>query len=221
MWSLFKKADFLPEKDCIKGRKEAIKDAPGKDTKHYVLKTSLYPPFPKGSEMISLGMGCFWCSEALYWDQKGIISTHVGYQQGTTPNPTYKEVCTGQTNQNEVTRIVYDPKVIPLSKILKIFFESHNPTQHLGQGNDTGTQYRSGIYYYSKDQKKIIDACLKAYQGALDKKSKGEIKTEVQLAKEFYYAEDYHQQYDAKPGSRQYCGLRPLGISMPAAEAKK
>jgi len=171
--------------------------------------------------MISLGMGCFWCSESLFWKMKGIVSTHVGYQQGDTPNATYREVCSGHTNHNEVTRVVYDPKVCPLEEILKIFFETHNPTQHMGQGNDQGTQYRSGLYYYKPEQKAIIDKCLKAYQGALDKRGKGSITTEVEPAKEFYYAEESHQQYDAKPGSRQYCGLRPLGIKFPALEEEK
>ncbi len=166
-------------------------------------------------------MGCFWCSEALFWSLKGVISTQVGYQQGTTPNPTYREVCTKRTNHNEVSRIVYDPKKCPLSKILEIFFATHDPTQKLGQGNDRGTQYRTAIYYYDDDQKPVIDACLKAYQGAIDSSfdsGRGRaprIQTEVQRAEKFYYAEDYHQQYDAKPGNREYCGLRPLGIPFP------
>ncbi|GAB5357263.1 hypothetical protein AAMO2058_000359000 [Amorphochlora amoebiformis] len=221
MFALFSKpSKMLPESECLKGREKPIPGAPDKGAKHYVFKTPLYPPFAKGSEMISLGMGCFWCSESLFWDTKGVISTHVGYQQGVTPNPTYKEVCSGNTNHNEVTRIVYDPKVCSLSTILKIFFESHNPTQHMGQGNDRGTQYRSGLYYYNKDQKPVIEAQLTAYQKALKEQGHGEIATEVLPAEKFYYAEEYHQQYDAKPGSRQYCGLRPLQVSMPKVEGK-
>eukprot|EP00466_Bigelowiella_natans_P001553 jgi/Bigna1/92690/estExt_fgenesh1_pm.C_530006 len=216
MWKLFSKpAALLPENKTLPGRTKPIDEAPRNKDKHFVLKGPLTAPFPDGSEMISLGMGCFWCSESLFWEMDGIISTHVGYQQGHTLNPTYKEVCSGATNHNEVTRVVYDPKKCPLKNILKVFFESHDPTQVMGQGNDTGTQYRSGIYYYDEKQKDIIDSCLKSYQTALTEKRKGKIATEVEPAKAFYYAEIYHQQYDAKPGSRQYCGLRPLGISMP------
>eukprot|EP00471_Norrisiella_sphaerica_P001025 CAMPEP_0184480934 /NCGR_PEP_ID=MMETSP0113_2-20130426/2466_1 /TAXON_ID=91329 /ORGANISM="Norrisiella sphaerica, Strain BC52" /LENGTH=225 /DNA_ID=CAMNT_0026859751 /DNA_START=306 /DNA_END=983 /DNA_ORIENTATION=- len=221
MFALFSKPELLPADKCLKGRTKPIDEAPTESEKHYVLKGPLVPPFPEGSEMISLGMGCFWCSESLYWELEGIISTHVGYQQGATQNPTYREVCSGQTNHNEVTRIVYDPKKVSLNKILKIFFENHNPTQVMGQGNDSGTQYRSGIYYYNADQKKTIFAAKDAYQTALKKKGKGKIATEILPAETFYYAESYHQQYDAKPGSRQYCGLRPLGISMPPLESKE
>eukprot|EP00471_Norrisiella_sphaerica_P008709 CAMPEP_0184492174 /NCGR_PEP_ID=MMETSP0113_2-20130426/22481_1 /TAXON_ID=91329 /ORGANISM="Norrisiella sphaerica, Strain BC52" /LENGTH=1054 /DNA_ID=CAMNT_0026876841 /DNA_START=337 /DNA_END=3501 /DNA_ORIENTATION=- len=140
---------------------------------------------------------------------------------GVTKNPTYREVCTKKTNHSEVTRIVYDPKLCPLTKILKIFFETHDPTQELGQGNDRGSQYRSGLYYYNERQKAGIDACLEAYQGALTERRFGKIKTEVLPAEKFYYAEEHHQQYDAKPGNREYCGLRPLGVNMPEVKRRE
>eukprot|EP00466_Bigelowiella_natans_P014989 jgi/Bigna1/57041/fgenesh1_pm.2_\ len=206
---------MLPAQKCLKGRKHPISDAPPKEAKHFILNTKLYPPFPEHLQMISIGMGCFWCSENLFWDLEGVYSTHVGYQMGCTPNPSYREVCTKKTNHNEVTRIVFDPRLCPLTKILKIFFETHDPTQKLGQGNDRGTQYRSGIYYYDEGHKPVIEASVKTYQEALSKKNFGRIQTEILPAETFYYAEDYHQQYDAKPGNREYCGLRPTGVVMP------
>eukprot|EP00954_Amorphochlora_amoebiformis_P016875 1315460-Amorphochlora_amoeboformis.AAC.3 len=156
---------MLPESECLKGREKPIPGAPDKGAKHYVFKTPLYPPFAKGSEMISLGMGCFWCSESLFWDTKENLMYRLHQITNSLTLP--------------VTRIVYDPKVCSLSTILKIFFESHNPTQHMGQGNDRGTQYRSGLYYYNKDQKPVIEAQLTAYQKALKEQGHGEIATEV------------------------------------------
>mmetsp|Transcript_8232 Transcript_8232/g.12383 ORF Transcript_8232/g.12383 Transcript_8232/m.12383 type:complete len:300 (-) Transcript_8232:97-996(-) len=211
-----KPVELLEKNSCIMGRPEVIPNAPAKDEKHFLLGNPMYPPFPENMEMVSLGMGCFWCSENLFMRMPGVYSTHVGYAQGETQNPTYEEVCSGRTNHNEVVRVVYDPAKISLKDILKVFWERHDPTTLNQQGNDRGTQYRSGIYYYTEEQKKIAEETKETYQQVLNKKGFGKITTEVEEAKEFFYAETYHQQYDAKPGSRQYCGLSPLGTSFPA-----
>ena len=166
--------------------------------------------------MISLGMGCFWCSENVFMKMDGVYSTHAGYQQGVTKNPTYGELCSGETNHNEVVRVVYDPKELPLKSLLATFWSMHDSTTPLQQGNDCGTQYRSGVYFYTDEQQKIAEETKNVYQSAL--KSNGvqaPICTEIEPAKTFYYAEDSHQQYDAKPGSRDYCGLKPLGVGFP------
>eukprot|EP00808_Paulinella_micropora_P021962 g11490.t1 len=214
-------AKMLQEKACFEGRTTANPQAPERTDKHYVLKTPLYGPWPDGYEEVSLGLGCFWCSESLFWNKKlfpkleGVYSTQVGYQNGVTRNPSYQEVCTGRTNHNEVTRIVYDPKVTPFKEILKVFWEHHDPTSPMRQGNDRGTQYRSGIYYTTQEQKKEAEASKAEYQKLIEKAGHGKIVTEIVPAGPFYYAELYHQQYDAKPGSRQYCGLAPLGVKLP------
>jgi len=154
------------------------------------------------------GMGCFWCSENIYMRLEGVYSTQVGYAGGLIKNPSYEDLCTGMTGHNEVVRIVYDPKVISYVDLLKLFWERHDPTTLNAQGNDRGTQYRSGIYYYSEEQKAQAEKSKDVYEKAL----KAEIVTEIVPAPEFYYAEDYHQQYDGKPNTRQYCGLRPTGV---------
>jgi peptide-methionine (S)-S-oxide reductase len=165
-------------------------------------------------EMAMFGMGCFWGAERVFWQQEGVYSTAVGYAGGYTPNPNYREVCTGKTGHNEVVRVVYDPKVISYAQLLKIFWENHNPTQGMRQGNDVGTQYRSGIYTYSPEQKQLAEASKEAYQQELSKAGYGNITTEILDAPEFYYAEDYHQQYLAKnPGG--YCGLGGTNVSCP------
>mmetsp|Transcript_26278 Transcript_26278/g.22481 ORF Transcript_26278/g.22481 Transcript_26278/m.22481 type:complete len:164 (-) Transcript_26278:3-494(-) len=157
------------------------------------------------------GMGCFWCSENLFVKMKGVFSTQVGYAQGSTQNPTYEEVCSGQTNHAEVIRVVYDPKTVAYRDLLKVFWSSHDPTVPNAQGNDRGSQYRSGIYYFNEAQKEEAEKSKQEYQDALAKAGVTKtIVTEIEPAGEFFYAEDYHQQYDAKPGSRQYCGLRQL-----------
>lgn len=193
---------------------------PGRDepmpvpTQHYVNGNSLKPPYPEGMEMAMFGMGCFWGAERVFWQQEGVYSTAVGYAGGYTPNPNYREVCTGKTGHNEVVRVVYDPKVISYAQLLKIFWENHNPTQGMRQGNDVGTQYRSGIYTYSPEQKQLAEASKEAYQQELSKAGYGNITTEILDAPEFYYAEDYHQQYLAKnPGG--YCGLGGTNVSCP------
>eukprot|EP00466_Bigelowiella_natans_P019019 jgi/Bigna1/92162/estExt_fgenesh1_pm.C_50005 len=210
---------MLAPDECIEGSSAVIKNAPSKEDMHYTLNTTLHPPFPAETEMITLGMGCFWCSENVFMGMKGMYSTHVGYAQGVSENPTYAEVCTGLTNHNEVVRLVYYPEQISLEEILAVFFERHDPTTLFRQGNDAGTQYRSGIYYYDEGQRDVAIKAKKDFQKALDSVEGagafGYVQTEVEPAKDFYYAELEHQQYDAKPSARQYCGLSPLGIPFP------
>ena len=166
--------------------------------KHYVNGNPLKPPYPNGLEMAMFGMGCFWGAERKFWQLDGVFATAVGYAAGSTPNPTYQEVCSGMTGHNEVVLVVFDPKVISYETLLKVFWENHNPTQGMRQGNDTGTQYRSGIYAYSQNQKKLALASRDVYEQALNKAGYGQITTEILDAPEFYYAEGYHQQYLAK-----------------------
>jgi peptide-methionine (S)-S-oxide reductase len=196
------------------------KALPGRDSKmpvpdqHYVNGNPLNPPFPEGMEQALFGMGCFWGAERKFWQQEGVFTTAVGYAAGYTPNPTYQEVCSGLTGHNEVVLVVFDPKVISYEQILKVFWENHDPTQGMRQGNDVGTQYRSGIYVYSDEQKRLAEASRNAYQQALRKAGYGDITTEIMEAPEFYYAEAYHQQYLAKnPGG--YCGLGGTDVSCP------
>ncbi|MGB7444659.1 MAG: peptide-methionine (S)-S-oxide reductase MsrA [Coleofasciculaceae cyanobacterium] len=207
----FGKKPTLPTpQEALPGRSESM-PVP---SKHYVNGNPLKPPYPQGMEMAMFGMGCFWGAERRFWQQEGVFSTAVGYASGVTPNPTYREVCTGQTGHNEVVRVVYDPKLISYEQLLKVFWESHNPTQGMQQGNDVGTQYRSGIYVYSQEQKQLAEASRDVYQQALKEANQGEISTEIVDAPEFYYAEEYHQQYLAKnPGG--YCGLGGTKVEFP------
>ncbi len=190
---------------------------PGRDTPistakvHYVNKNSLVPPFPDGHSFAMFGLGCFWGAERKFWEMKEVYSTAVGYAGGFTPNPTYEEVCTGLTGHNEVVRVVFDSAVIQYEELLIQFWESHNPTQGMQQGNDVGTQYRSGIYVYDEEQKAKAIQSKQQYQTKLTAKGVGSITTEILDAPEFYYAEDYHQQYLAKNPSG-YCGLGGTGI---------
>ncbi len=184
-------------------------------SQHYVNRNPLKPPYAEGLEMAMFGLGCFWGAERKFWQQEGVFTTAVGYAAGLTPNPTYREVCTGMTGHNEVVRVVFDPKVISYETLLQVFWESHDPTQGMRQGNDTGTQYRSGIYVYSEAQKKLAVASRDIYQQALNKAGKGQITTEILEAPEFYYAEDYHQQYLAK-NPNGYCGLGGIKVTFPA-----
>ena len=181
---------------------------------HFVLKTPLTPPYPEGMELALFGLGCFWGAERCFWQLEGVYSTAVGYAAGITPNPTYQEVCSGMTGHNEVVRVVYDPKRISYESLLRQFWERHNPTQGMRQGNDTGTQYRSGIYVYSPDQKNLAEESRQRYQAALNQAGYGEITTEILDAPEFYYAEEYHQQYLAK-NPNGYCGLGGTNVSCP------
>ncbi|MBE9010185.1 peptide-methionine (S)-S-oxide reductase MsrA [Pseudanabaenaceae cyanobacterium LEGE 13415] len=184
--------------------------------KHFVNGHPLQPPFPAGIEVAVFGLGCFWGAERKFWQQEGVYSTAVGYAAGVTPNPTYQEVCSGMTGHNEVVLVAYDPKVISYEKLLKVFWESHDPTQGMRQGNDVGTQYRSGIYVYNDEQRQAAEASLKMYQDELAKAGYKAITTEILDAPEFYYAEDYHQQYLAK-NPNGYCGLGGTKVCYPGA----
>jgi peptide-methionine (S)-S-oxide reductase len=194
---------------------------PGRDTPmpvteaHFVLGTALTPPFPDGMQQALFGMGCFWGAERRFWQlDEGIHTTAVGYAAGLTPNPSYEEVCTGLTGHNEVVLVVFDPARIPYRALLKTFWEAHDPTQGMRQGNDAGTQYRSGIYVFDELQRTEAEASRDAFQGALDATGRGAITTEILDAPTFYYAEGYHQQYLAKNPSG-YCGLGGTGVEYP------
>jgi peptide-methionine (S)-S-oxide reductase len=187
--------------------------------RHYVNGHPLKPPFPAGMETAMFGMGCFWGAERKFWQLDGVYTTAVGYAAGYTPNATYREVCSGMTGHNEVVFVVYDPKLIDYAQLLKVFWESHDPTQGMRQGNDVGTQYRSGIYLYNDDQRKVAEASRTAYQQKLRDAGYGAITTEIIDAPEFYYAEDYHQQYLAK-NVDGYCGLGGTGVSCPVGVIK-
>ena len=204
------KKTLMPSpQNALPGRTEAMQVS----KLHYVNENLIVPPFPEGLEMAMFGMGCFWGAERKFWELKGVYSTAVGYAGGFTPNATYEEVCTGLTGHNEMVRVVFNPKFMSYENLLKVFWESHNPTQGMQQGNDMGTQYRSGIYTYSEEQKEIAERSKHEYQQALSVKGHGVITTEIIEAPEFYYAEDYHQQYLAKnPGG--YCGLGGTGVSL-------
>ena len=198
---------------------DAASILPGRSTpmavpeRHVLSGNRIAPPFPEGMQLALFGLGCFWGAERKFWQLPGVYSTSVGYAAGATPNPSYEEVCSGYTGHNEVVRVVYDPKKISYETLLKTFWESHDPTQGMRQGNDVGTQYRSGIYVYSAEQRTAAEASLRAYQERLTQAGHGEITTEIQEAPEFYYAEDYHQQYLAKnPGG--YCGLGGCGVTL-------
>ena len=199
------------EQEALPGR-----DAPMRvSERHFVHGHPLQPPFPAGTEKAVFGMGCFWGAERKFWELQGVFTTAVGYIGGYTPNPTYKEVCSGLTGHNEVVLVVYDPEQVSFTSLLKLFWESHNPTQGMRQGHDVGTQYRSGIYTYSEEQLSEARNSQKAYQQALTAARRGTISSEILPAPPFYYAEDYHQQYLAKnPGG--YCGLGGCGIPFSA-----
>jgi peptide-methionine (S)-S-oxide reductase len=181
---------------------------------HDVNGHPLTPPFPAGMERAMFGLGCFWGAEKVFWQTLGVYTTTVGYAAGLTPNPTYEEVCTGRTGHNEAVLVLFDPRAVSYETLLKVFWESHNPTQGMRQGNDVGTQYRSGIYVYSPEQRRHAEASRDAYQPMLMKAGHGPITTEILDAPEFYYAEDYHQQYLAKNPSG-YCGLGGTGVACP------
>jgi peptide-methionine (S)-S-oxide reductase len=210
-----RKKHLMPSpQDALPGRDEAM-PVPAK---HYVNGNPLQGPFPQGYEQAVFGMGCFWGLERMFWQLEGVYTTAAGYAAGFTPNPTYREVCSGQTGHNEVVLVVYDPEVISYEALLKTFWEGHDPTQGMRQGNDMGTQYRSGIYTYSPAQAEAAEASKQAFQPILSEAGYGEITTEIVPAGEFYYAEDYHQQYLAKnPGG--YCGLGGTGVSCPVGVA--
>ena len=209
---------FTSKKLTLPTRAEAL---PGRSTPmpvpaaHWVNSAPLKPPFPAGFETAIFGLGCFWGAERKFWELgDGVYVTAVGYAGGHTPNPTYQEVCTGRTGHNEVVLVVYDPKKISYEQLLKTFWESHDPTQGMRQGNDVGTQYRSGIYVTSPAQRAAAEASKAAFEAALKKRGFGPITTEILDAPPFYYAEDYHQQYLAQ-NPFGYCGLGGTGVSCP------
>jgi peptide-methionine (S)-S-oxide reductase len=210
MWFENKKVKMPSREEALPGRNERM-PVP---EKHFVNGARLEPPFSPQMETALFGMGCFWGAERKFWQIKGIYSTAVGYAGGLTPNPTYREVCTGLTGHAEVVQVVFDPTLVTYQALLKLFWESHDPTQGMRQGNDLGTQYRSGIYWYSASQRQAAEASRDAYQNALSQARLGWITTEILPAPEFYYAEEYHQQYLAKnPGG--YCGLGGTGVGCP------
>ncbi|WP_024325928.1 peptide-methionine (S)-S-oxide reductase MsrA [Thioalkalivibrio sp. AKL19] len=197
---------------------------PGRDEpvpvpeRHRVLGTPLAPPYPEGMQVIHFGMGCFWGAERLFWQQDGVYSTSVGYGGGYTPNPTYQEVCSGQTGHTELVRVVFDPERVSLDALLRIFWEGHDPTQGMRQGNDVGTQYRSAIYTADPSQQEVVEASRACFQTALDAAGLGRITTEIRPLDHWYFAEDYHQQYlDRVPHG--YCGLGGLGVACPVPSA--
>jgi peptide-methionine (S)-S-oxide reductase len=199
-----------PESETLPGRDEPL-PVP---ERHYVLGTPLLPPFPEGYERAVFGMGCFWGAERMFWQAPGVYTTAVGYAGGTTPNPTYREVCSGRTGHTEVVLAVFDPERTSFDEMLRIFWEGHDPTQGMRQGNDVGTQYRSAIYVESDEQLAMAERSREMFQEALTEQGHGLITTEIRPAPPFYYAEDYHQQYLAKnPGG--YCGHGGTGVSCP------
>ncbi|HWA49987.1 MAG TPA: peptide-methionine (S)-S-oxide reductase MsrA [Dongiaceae bacterium] len=211
MFSFKHKPLTIPTKDeALPGRATPL---PTPST-HWVNGNSIKPPFPAGLETAIFGLGCFWGAERKFWQADGVYATAVGYAGGPTPNPTYQEVCSGMTGHNEVVLVVYDPKKISYDGLLKIFWESHDPTQGMRQGNDVGTQYRSGIYVTSPAQRQAAEASKAAYQARLSQAGLGAITTEILDAPAFYYAEDYHQQYLAK-NPNGYCGLGGTGVTCP------
>jgi peptide-methionine (S)-S-oxide reductase len=195
--------------EALPGRPEAMEVADG----HFVNGAPLRPPCPAGTSQAIFAMGCFWGAERELWQTPGVVSTAVGYAGGLTPNPTYREVCSGQTGHAEVVLVIFDPARVTYEQLLKVFWENHDPTQGMRQGNDIGTQYRSGVYVFSDEQRRQAEASRDAYQQALG--GRGTITTEILPAPTFYFAEDYHQQYLAKnPGD--YCGLGGTGVSCPS-----
>ena len=204
------KHDLISPDQALPGRSEEIRVP----ERHYVLDAPLKPPFPDGLEELVVGMGCFWGAERVFWQASGVYTTAVGYAGGYTPNPTYEEVCSGRTGHAEVVRVVFDPKQTSREQILRLFWENHDPTQGMRQGNDLGTQYRSAVYVATPEQRAAAEASRDAYQRVLAEAGYGEITTEIAEAGPFYYAEDYHQQYLAK-NPNGYCGLGGTGVACP------
>jgi peptide-methionine (S)-S-oxide reductase len=210
------KAQMVAPEDALPGRDQEMPVT----ERHFVLGTPITPPFPETTELALVGMGCFWGAERVFWKLDGVYTTAVGYAGGYTPNPTYEEVCSARTGHNEVVRVVFDPAVISYEEILKAFWENHDPTQGMRQGNDVGTQYRSGIYVHSPAQRAVAEATRDAYERRLAEAGLGAITTEILDAPDFFYAEDYHQQYLAKVPNG-YCGLGGTGVTCPVGVARR
>ena len=214
MWNSSSKLRIPDAADALPGRTDAM-PVP---ERHFVNGHRLLPPYPEGLELALFGMGCFWGAERKMWELPGVWVTAVGYAGGHTPNPTYREVCSGRTGHTEAVRVVFDPRALPYERLLKAFWEAHDPTQGMRQGNDVGTQYRSALYWYGDAQRHAAEASRDAYERALRAAGHGAVTTELAAAPEFYFAEDYHQQYLAKnPGG--YCGIGGTGVACPAGVA--
>ena len=217
MFGFMKKAtQLLPAESTLPGRTDEMRVA----AKHLIKGNPMTPPFPEGLEQVQFGLGCFWGAERVFWQTPGVWSTAVGYSGGNTPNPTYEETCSGRTNHTEAVLVVFDPKIITVEALFKVFWESHDPTQGMRQGNDTGSQYRSALYTYGEGQAQAAIATCDAFQAALEAKGYGKITTEIKAAPEFFYAEDYHQQYLGK-NPNGYCGLGGTGVSCPVGVLAK
>ncbi len=201
------KSQLVPEEKALKGRDREIVLS----NSHFLNDCPLKGSIPNGFGQIYLGLGCFWGAERRFWETEGVYVTSVGYQGGFTPNPTYEEVCSGQTGHAEIVHVVFDPSIISLEGILKVFWEAHDPTQGMRQGNDLGTQYRSAVYAINEADLKRVEASKAAYQSALNEGGRGDITTEIKIAGPYYYAEEYHQQYLAK-NPEGYCGLKGTGV---------
>ena len=206
-----RKLKIVAPEDALPGRDQAI-EVP---TLHFLNANRIVPPFPEGLELADFGLGCFWGAERKFWTVPGVYSTCVGYQGGHTPNPTYREVCSGRTGHTEVVRVIYDPRAVDYEVLLRVFWEAHDPTQGMRQGNDVGTQYRSAIFTHSPHQAALAAASREAFGAALREAGYDSITTEIREAPPFYYAEDYHQQYLVK-NPNGYCGLGGTGVSCPA-----
>jgi peptide-methionine (S)-S-oxide reductase len=210
MFGLGRKTKMPSEEEALPGRATPIQPV----SEHYVNGHRIVPPYPEGMQKAMFGMGCFWGAERRFWSLPGVYSTAVGYAAGLTPNPSYEEVCTGMTGHNEVVLVIYDPGKINYQALLRTFWESHNPLEGMRQGNDVGTQYRSGIYTFNSDQKSLAEHSRENYQHALGQMTSAPITTEIIQAPRFYYAEEYHQQYLAK-NPAGYCGLGGTGVCYP------
>ncbi|WP_197093484.1 peptide-methionine (S)-S-oxide reductase MsrA [Nonomuraea sp. SBT364] len=209
-WLFGTKTSMVSREDALPGRPESM-PVPAR---HAVLDAPLAPPYAPGLEVADFGLGCFWGAERKFWQTAGVVTTAVGYQGGYTPNPTYEEVCSGRTGHTEVVRVVFDPARISYEELLKVFWEAHDPTQGMRQGNDVGTQYRSAIYYHSPEQQKAAETSRDAYQKVLTEAGFEAITTEVAAAGPFYFAEDYHQQYLHR-NKNGYCGIGGTGVACP------
>lgn len=204
------KTEMITPERALAGRDRPITPP----ARHEVLGTPLQPPFPEGTEVVQFGLGCFWGAERLFWQLPGVYTTAVGYAGGHTPNPSYEEVCSGRTGHTEAVLVAFDPQSVSFADLLKVFWEEHDPTQGMRQGNDRGTQYRSAVYFTTEQQRDAAEASREAYQRALGERGLGTITTEIREAGPFYYAEDYHQQYLHKV-PHGYCGLAGTGVSCP------
>jgi peptide-methionine (S)-S-oxide reductase len=216
MYSFRKKAQMPAPSDVLAGREQPLKVP----EQHFVNGNRITAPFPAGLRTAMFGLGCFWGAERKFWQLPGVYSTAVGYAAGKTPNPTYEEVCSGYTGHNEVVLVVYDPAKVSYETLLKTFWESHDPTQGMQQGNDVGTQYRSGIYTFDAEQRTAAEASQERYAAALKRAGHSSITTEILDAPAFYYAEDYHQQYLAK-NPNGYCGLGGCGVTLDLGERRE